>query len=163
MVLAASATPAVAKAPGDAAVIRELLKLELTAASAYETGLRKAILDRRLAAVATLFKRHEMEHARALGAALKALGDLQPARADAKLLAPLGGIHTQAGFVDFAIEFENKAVAAYHDAAGKLGDAALLRTAAQIMADEGQHLVVLRQALGRNPVPNPFETGEKHG
>ena len=37
--------------------------------------------------------------------------------------------------------------------------AALLRTTAQIMASEGQHLVVLRQALGRDPVPNAFETG----
>jgi hypothetical protein len=36
-----------------------------------------------------------------------------------------------------------------------------LKTGAQIMADEGQHLVVLREALGRNPAPNAFETGQK--
>jgi hypothetical protein len=30
---------------------------------------------------------------------------------------------------------------------------------ASIMACEGQHLVVLRQALGRDPLPRAFETG----
>ena len=29
------------------------------------------------------------------------------------------------------------------------------------MANEGQHLVVLRKAAGKDPVPNAFETGEK--
>jgi hypothetical protein len=28
------------------------------------------------------------------------------------------------------------------------------------MASEGQHLAVLREALGRPPVPNAFETGQ---
>lgn len=52
------------------------------------------------------------------------------------------------------------AVAAYYDASKKLQQARLLQTAAQIMSNEGQHLAVLRQALGRNPVPNAFETGK---
>jgi hypothetical protein len=29
------------------------------------------------------------------------------------------------------------------------------------MANEAQHLVVLRQAVKQDPVPNAFETGEK--
>jgi hypothetical protein len=29
------------------------------------------------------------------------------------------------------------------------------------MANEGQHLVVLRQILHRPPLPNAFETGKK--
>ena len=51
------------------------------------------------------------------------------------------------------------ALAAYYQAHQKLRGAKLLRTTARIMASEGQHLVVLRQALGRDPVPNAFETG----
>ena len=36
---------------------------------------------------------------------------------------------------------------------------ALLGTVAQIMANDGQHLVVLRQALGEDAVPAAFEAG----
>ena len=53
------------------------------------------------------------------------------------------------------------AVAAYYDAHRKLIAAGLLQTAASIMANEGQHLVVLRQAAGQAPVPNALETGDE--
>jgi hypothetical protein len=53
------------------------------------------------------------------------------------------------------------AVAAYYEAHRKLRDTKVLQTAAQIMAAEGQHLVVLRQALRRNPAPHAFETGKR--
>lgn len=58
----------------------------------------------------------------------------------------------------FALELEAMAVAAYHDAHRRLRDVALLKTAASVMATEGQHLVVVRRALGRAPVPRAFET-----
>ena len=35
-----------------------------------------------------------------------------------------------------------------------------LQTTAEIMANEGQHLVVLREALHRPPVPSAFEIGK---
>ena len=34
-----------------------------------------------------------------------------------------------------------------------------MQSMASIMANEGQHLVLLRQAAGRDPVPDAFETG----
>ncbi len=52
------------------------------------------------------------------------------------------------------------AVAAYYEAHQKLQDAKLRQTGSSIMYNEGQHLVILRQALNQNPVPNAFETGE---
>ncbi len=61
----------------------------------------------------------------------------------------------------FAVELETAAVGAYYDAHQRLEDAKLLQAGASIMANEGQHLVVLRQLLGRSPVPNAFETGKK--
>jgi hypothetical protein len=51
-------------------------------------------------------------------------------------------------------------VAAYFDAMGRLGEARLLQRSATIMANEGQHLAILRRRAGRDPVPNAFETGE---
>ena len=38
--------------------------------------------------------------------------------------------------------------------------AEFLQTTAAIMANEGQHLALLREALHREPVPNAFETGQ---
>jgi hypothetical protein len=52
-------------------------------------------------------------------------------------------------------------VAAYHDAQAKLVEAKLLQTGASIAASEGQHLVVLRQAARRPPVPHALETGQR--
>jgi hypothetical protein len=63
--------------------------------------------------------------------------------------------------VNFMIEVETAGIAAYHDAHAKLIETRLLQTSASIMANEGQHLVVLRRLVGADPVPNAFETGEK--
>jgi rubrerythrin len=161
--LAATAVPAAldvraafAAATDDAAVLRAAVRLENTAIAAYDGAIRSGRLAPEVLAAAKLFKRHEQEHAAALSAALRKLGQTPPTDTDPKVLAPLAKAGDQA-----AIVLETMAVAAYHDAAGKLRDAALLKTGVQIMADEGQHLVVLREALGRNPVPNSFETGQK--
>jgi uncharacterized membrane protein len=72
----------------------------------------------------------------------------------------LGDARSQADIANLAIELEMAAVAAYLDAQRKLIDAKLLQTGASIMANEAQHLVVLRQAVKRDPVPNAFETGK---
>jgi hypothetical protein len=61
---------------------------------------------------------------------------------------------------EFAIQLELMAVAAYYDASRMLRQARLLQTSVQIMANEGQHLVVLRQALGKEAVRNAFENGK---
>jgi rubrerythrin len=166
--LAATAAPfvldvraAFAAATDDAAVLRAAVRLENTAVAAYDGAIRSGWLAPEVLAAAKLFKRHEQEHAAALSAALRKLGQTPPTGTDPKVLAPLAKAGDQAAIVRFVIELETMAVAAYHDAAGKLRDAALLKTGAQIMADEGQHLVVLREALGRNPAPNAFETGQK--
>lgn len=154
---------AFAAVDGDAAILSSAIALENTAVAAYEAAVKSKLLDPKVTAVAKLFQRHESEHVDALSAALKGLGGSPPTATDAKLLAPLQRLRSQAALVQFAIELETMAVAAYYDANRKLRDTKLLQTGAQIMAAEGQHLVVLRQVLKRNPVPNPFETGKGSG
>jgi hypothetical protein len=58
-----------------------------------------------------------------------------------------------------ALRLETDAVAACFRATGGVRDGRLLPAFAAIMANHGQHLVVLREALGRDPLPNPLETG----
>ena len=165
-VLAAATVPALvsvrnafAQAGDDASILKGAITVENTAVAAYAAAVASGRLDSRLRATAALFKRQEQEHADALSAALKGMGETPPTGTDARALAPLKTVRDQAAIVSFAIELEMMAIAAYFDAHKKLQDAKLLQTGAQIMASEGQHLVVLRQALKQNPVPNAFENG----
>ena len=161
---------AFAQAEGDAAILEAATRLEQVAVLMYGAAIESGVLDAEATRVAELFRDHEQQHADALGAALEALGGVRPpALADVtKIDAVLRGLGIEdadARFADqdsiltLAIEIENATVAAYLAAHRSLQDANLLQTAASIMANEGQHLVVLRQALGRSAVPRPFETG----
>jgi rubrerythrin len=167
-VLCASAVPALlrvgrafAAAEGDDAVLRAAVGLEQTAVVAYGAALAGGELNPGLRATVRRIRGQEREHAAALSAALRKLGGAPPRPPRPQEIRGLQALRTQRELVAFAIELENMAVAAYYEGQQKLHDAALLRTTAQIMANEGQHLVVLRQALGRDPVPEAFETGKR--
>ena len=155
-----SVRDAFAAAEDDATILSRAISLENTAVAAYEAALQSGLLDRRVQGVVSLFHRHEREHADALSAALKGMGGTPPTAAEPKVLAPMQRVRSQGGLLQFAIALETMAVAAYYDAHRKLRDPKLLQTGSQIMAAEGQHLVVLRQTLGHNPVPHAFETGK---
>jgi len=166
-VLAATSIPtllsvrdAFAQVEGDEAILMGAITLEHTAVAAYGGALKSGKLDAKTTKVARLFMGQEQEHADALTAALKNLGGTPPTGPDARLLKPLAGVRTQQAIAMFAVELETMAVAAYYDAHRKLQTAGLLQAAAQIMSNEGQHLVVLRQALKRDPAPSAFENGK---
>jgi ferritin-like protein len=154
---------ALAATDGDARVLKGAIGLEQTIAFAYATAFTSGRLAPDVAAGTRHFHRQEKEHARALIGALAELGGAPPAppaRVDqikglAEAMA--GG---QKAILEFAVALEEMIVAAYHRAAQTLKDAKLLQTSASIMCSEGQHLVVLREALRRNPVPHALETGE---
>jgi hypothetical protein len=130
---------------------------------AYGVAIDSNLLSPGFARVARRFRGHEQEHADALVTALIDLGGSPPAVPTVKdidgVVKGIGDVKSQADVASFAIELEMAAVAAYYDAHRKLIDAKLLQTGASIMASEAQHLVVLRQAVKRDPVPNAFETG----
>jgi len=168
-VLAASSIPtllnvrnAFAQGETDAQILEAAIGLEQTAVFAYTAAAASGKLDRGSTAAAKHFAKQEQEHADGLTTALQALNGTpppKPTRPDqVKGLAQAAT--SAAGIVKFAIELETMAVAAYYDAQQKLRDAKLLQTGASIMANEGQHLVVLRTVAKQNPVPYAFETGE---
>lgn len=157
---------AFAQASGDAAVLEQAINLEQVAVIAYDSVIAGGLLSPAALRVARRFREHEREHAKTLSTALTDLGGTPPAppagAADAdvdKVVEGLSEVRTQADVVNFLIELELAAVAAYHEAHGELLETRLLQTSASIMANEGQHLVVLRKLVGADPVPNAFETG----
>ena len=50
-------------------------------------------------------------------------------------------------------------MATYHEAQFKLSDPDLRLLSTRIMANQGQHLAVLRRLAGEHPVPHAFERG----
>ncbi len=169
--IAASSVPlllsvrnAFARATGDAAILERAINLEQVAVLAYDTALGRGLLSPALRRIVRRLRDHEQEHAEALTTALTDLGATPPAAPKGvgdvdKVVKGLRDVKTQADLVNFAIELETATVAAYHEAHAELVEARLLQTAASIMGSEGQHLVVLRSAAGRDPLPFAFETG----
>ena len=171
-VVAASSIPlllsvrnAFAAGNGDADILEQAIGLENIAVLAYDTAIDSGLLSQGFTRVARRFRDHEQEHADALSTALMDLGGTPPEKPTVKdidaVVKGIRDVKSQGDIVDFAIELEMAAVAAYYDAHRKLVDAKLLQTGASIMANEAQHLVVLRQAVKRPPVPNAFETGKQ--
>jgi hypothetical protein len=170
--IAASSVPllltvrnAFAQAGEDGEILQSAINLERIAVIAYGAAIDSGLLSAGVEKVARQFRGHEQEHADALTTALTDLGGSSPPKPSGvkdvdKVVKGLGDVKSQADVANFAIELEIAAVAAYYEAHRKLIEAKLLQTGASIMANEGQHLVVLRQAVKQDPVPNAFETGK---
>jgi rubrerythrin len=158
---------AFAQASSDQQILEGAVGLEQTAVFAYDTAAASGALQKPVADVAKLFRDQEQEHADGLTAALEDLGGTPPEPPTDPAAVEVGGtalsdLRNQTDILRFAVELENSAVMAYIDAHRKLKSPDLLKTGAQIMSNEGQHLVVLRQALGASPaqsVPAAFEAG----
>jgi len=171
-VVAASSIPlllsvrnAFAAGEADKTILADAIRLERIAVLAYGKAIDTGLLSAGVQRIAKLIADHERQHADALTSALTDLGLPGPAQPTVKdidsVVMGIGDVKSQADILNLAIELETAAVAAYHDAQQKFYDAKLLQAGASIMASEGQHLVVLRQALDKPPVPNAFETGSK--
>ena len=150
---------------GDAPILARAINLERVSVIAYDTLIGGGVPTPALGGVLRRFRAHEQQHEEALVTALTSLGGVPPAPpqgvADVdKVVDGLRDVRSRADVLTFLIELETAAVAAYFDAHAKFGEAKLLQMGASIMANEGQHLVVLRKAAGQDPIPNAFETGE---
>lgn len=157
-----SATRALGAAPGsERAVLASALRLEQEAVLAYDSAVRAGELGR-LTDSAELFAEHERRHAEALSLALRQLGAEPPSaprrveevRGLAQALR--GGAKRTARFL---IGLEERSLRTYYRAQGTLRSPAPLATSAGIMANEAQHLALLRRSVGQNPSPVAFVTG----
>ena len=157
---------------GEVGILSAALELEQLAVYVYDAGIKSGLLDEALVAAVQSLRDHEQQHADAVAQALEALGSAKPVpprtpqeadalleRADAE--GRLTAVATREDFFALAHEVELLQVAGYVAAAGDLEDVRLIQTTASILAAEGSHLVVIRQALGRAPVPTPLERGRE--
>jgi rubrerythrin len=143
---------------GDRQFLRAAIRLEQMAVRAYDLAAMSRKLEGKARAAAEVFGAQEAEHLRALTSALEDLGARPPApRGVPGLREALSG---EGGAITaFLIELEERTIAAYYRAHATIRSAKLLATVTSVMANEAQHLVVLRQALGKEPSPRAFVTG----
>lgn len=138
----------------DVEILNGALDLELRAIAAYKAGAGRLRGER--LAIVKVFLEQEQEHADGLAGAIKD-ADGTPNRAKSAYDFPV--MRTEADVLRFAIELENTAIAAYIDALPKFSQADLRATVSSIITNEAEHVSVLLEALGRDPVPAAFVTG----
>jgi rubrerythrin len=139
----------------DVEILNGALDLELLAVAAYKEAA--ALLKGDILQVGKTFLAQEQEHADGLSAAIKDAGGT-PNRAKASYDFP--ELRSQTGALKFAVDLENTAIAAYIDALPKFSQGDLRATAAAIVTTEAEHVAVLLDALGMDPVPAAFVTGK---
>lgn len=145
-------------AEGDEERLVRLIEREQELATAYRALAAGDLLDREVRAAAELFAEQERQHAEALSAALEDLGGSAPRAPDPADVQGLGAVTSQRAALELLVEREVGALDAYADAAVGFEASDLVATAAQISANQAQHLVVFRQQLGEEPLPNAVVT-----
>lgn len=128
--------------PADLPLVGTALELERTQIALYEAAL--PVLNGRRAEIARTALAHERAHAAALAEAMRELGATPPparARSAYERGFPRGA--DAGAWTQFAIQFEERAVAGYAAAIPKLENRRLRATFGAIMASEGEHAVAL--------------------
>jgi len=169
-------SPAGARAAliGDAAVLVFALRAEQVIVYAYQGALASTVISTPAAEVLTMFLGQEKEHVDALTVHLGRLGGTAPtAPGDLatfeQLLRELqvsespSSLRNERDYLSFLVKVESAVAAAYHFAIEQLADDELIQTAAQIMANEGQHATLLRELISpgnvNRAVPRAFVGG----
>jgi hypothetical protein len=159
--LALRVAPAVAEG-GDGAVLTRVQRLEVLAAAAYAAAANQGPPSIR--ATAARFAQHEADHVAAVAAELEALGArrvplivdpgaLERAASANGITPAYRDLRSERDHLRFLLAVEEALLAAWVEATATLHDFGLVQTAASILGCQGQHLVDLRRALGRDPVP----------
>jgi hypothetical protein len=159
--VAAEVAARFAAARTDSGLLKACLWAEEVAALAYA-----AAADGPLAGVeraqALRFAEHEREHAEVFETMLFALTvPVREHAGDADLQAVLPGLHraSRDAALERLAELEGATIAAHQTLGRRLRALDALRSVATVMAGTAQHLVVIREWLGDEPVTSAFETG----
>jgi rubrerythrin len=152
-----STTTAVPDKAADAETLNNVLGRELAAVRAYERTL--PFLHGQALASAREFRAQEQEHVDAVVKALRGLGEpAEPEEEEIEGEEP----ETQADALTFLYEVESVSVAYDLRAISHLTSAWPRALLGSVAADQAQHLVVLRRALGADvaeSIPEAFEDG----
>ena len=139
----------------DIDVLNHLLDLEYWAITAYTAGT--PLLAPAVTKAGTLFLNDELSHAGALAGLVKAAGGkpIKPAPS-----YPLGRPRTGDDVLRLLHMIENAQLTAYLKAINRLEPGFVKSAVAAILANDAQHVAVVRAALHQPAVPAAFVTGQ---
>jgi Ferritin-like domain len=140
----------------DVDLLNHLLDLEHLAIAAYTAGT--PLLSPSVAKAGQLFLNDELSHAGDLAGLVKAAGGkpIKPAASYA-----LGHPRTSNEVLALLHAVETTQITAYLDAIARLRPGTLKQQVASILANDAQHIAVVRAALGQPAVPSAFVTGHE--
>ena len=141
----------------DANILNAALGGEFGAVAAYQLAADSGLLAKPVLDLAMQFQGQHKAHAALLAKTVRTLGGspVEPQKlADYKF--PVETLKTQTDVLRFAAGLEQGAASGYLGMIPVLGDRDRAKAVASILGDEAMHWAILRQALGENPVPEPF-------
>jgi Ferritin-like domain len=154
---AGSVTTAVPDKESDARVLNEILGRQLAAIAAY--GRSMGALDGPERVMARQFRSQEQEHVDAVTKVMRGLG----AESEPREEEIAGrGLKSEADYLAFLYEVESATIDEELHALSRLTASWARPLLGTIVANQAEHLVLLRRALGAQPleaVPEAFEDG----
>jgi hypothetical protein len=141
----------------DGEILNKVLGRQEAASAAYAKVISS--LSPALSRRALIFRRQEQEH---IDAVLKAMRGLKVTAEPVEEEIAVGEMKTEPERLEFLYEVENGTIDEELSAISKLEASWPRSLLASTVANQAQHLVLLRQALGAGPlasVPEPFENG----
>ncbi len=138
----------------DVVLLNRALDLEHEAIAAYTAGI--PLLDGRAKKAAQLFLEQELSHAGEMSGLVKQAGG-KPNKPRSSY--DLGRPRTGSDVLRLLHELEHRELRLYLAAITQLTPGAVRAAIAAVLANDAQHVAVLRSVLGLAPVPGAFVTG----
>jgi hypothetical protein len=157
--------PPLARAQGsaDAAVVLAAVQLERSLSLAYAEMARRPRLGRSLRALLAELADHEARHADALLTLVEYIGaPPPPVPTLAAVEQALPGVRDAVDRPSALIvvdELERAELLGFNSDIQVLTDAKLIELVGAVMCSDAQHLALVRQAAGLDPIPAALETG----
>jgi hypothetical protein len=143
-------------AASDANILNTALGGEFGALAAYQLAADSGLLQKPVLDLAMQFQGPHKAHAAPRQDRENAPRRTGRAEKDRRLQVPGRDVEDPDGLLRFAAGLEQGAARGYLGMIPVLGDRDLAKAVASILGDEAMHWAILRQALGENPVPEPF-------
>jgi Ferritin-like domain len=140
----------------DAALLNHLLDLEHVGIAAYTAGI--PLLSPAGRKDGQLFLTQELSHAGELGGLVKQAGG-KPHKG--RETYNLGHPRTEDDVLNLLHKIERAQINAYLDAIPKVSLGSTRAALAAVLANDAQHISVLRLSLGRRPIPTALVTGHE--
>jgi rubrerythrin len=138
----------------DLVLLNQALDLEHEAIAAYTAGI--PLLNGRPKKAAQLFLEQELSHAGEMYGLVKQAGG-RPNKP--KAAYDLGHPNTAADVLRLLHDLEQRELRLYLGVITRLSPGSVRAAVAAVLANDAQHVAVLRSALGLVPLPSPFVTG----